>query len=79
MKVKFKVEKNYNGKTYYPNIEYVIPVEMANDILSKTKYAEKVEDAKIEENASNEEQDASMPLVENEKKITKNSKKVAKK
>lgn len=75
MKVKFKVEKNYNGKTYYPNIEYVIPVEKAKDILSKTKYAEKVEE--VQESplkSGNEEQ----KVDAKQQKRTKSSKKAAK-
>ena len=81
MKVKFKVEKNYNGKAYYPNIEYVFDDEAAKDILSKTKYAEVIEDANmpIEEESpvmtGNEEQ----KVDEIEPKRTKNSKKAAKK
>lgn len=78
MKVKFKVEKDYKGKKYYPNIEYVVDDDTGKDILSKTKYAEVVQDAKIEENASSEEQDASMPIAENEQKPTKSGKKIAK-
>lgn len=75
MKVKFKVEKNYNGKTYYPNIEYVFDDETAKDILSKTKYAEKVEE--VQESpvlTGNEEQ----RVDEIEQKPTKNRKKIAK-
>lgn len=76
MKIKFKVEKDYKGKKYYPNIEYVIPVEKAKDILSKTKYAEKVEE--VQESplmTGNEEQ----KVDAKEQKRTKNSKKTAKK
>ena len=73
MKVKFKVEKNYNGKAYYPNIEYVFDDEAAKDILSKTKYAEVVEE-KSPLTTGLEEQKPD----ENEKKATKRSKKVAK-
>lgn len=72
MKVIFKVEKNYNGKTYYPNIEYVVDDETAKDILSKTKYAEKVEDRPFK--SGNEEQ----RVDENEQKPTKKNKNVAK-
>lgn len=76
MKIKFKVEKDYKGKKYYPNIEYVIPVEMANDILSKTKYAEKVEEIqKSPVMTGNEEQ----KVDAKEQKRTKSSKKAAKK
>ena len=72
MKVKFKVEKNYNGKTYYPNIEYVFDDEAAKDILSKTKYAEVVEE-------KSPLMTEKSPLASgSEKKATKRSKKVAK-
>lgn len=55
MKVKFKVEKDYKGKRYYPNIEYVVNDETAKDILSKTKYAEVVEENAIIEDEVSEE------------------------
>ena len=72
MKVKFKVEKNYNGKAYYPNIEYVFDDETAKDILSKTKYAEKVEDRPLK--SGNEEQRVDESTIEC-KKNKKNTKK----
>lgn len=62
MKVKFKVEKDYKGKRYYPNIEYVLDDETGKDILSKTKYAEKVEDRPFK--SGNEEQKADEIEVE---------------
>ena len=79
MKVKFKVEKDYKGKRYYPNIEYVVDDETAKDILSKTKYAQKVEESPVIEGESplksgNEEQ----KVDEIEQKPTKSGKKVAK-
>lgn len=72
MKVKFKVEKNYNGKTYYPNIEYVEDEETIKDILGKTKYAEVVEEK------SPLTAEKSPLMTGNEKIITKSSKKKAK-
>lgn len=72
MKVKLKVEKNYNGKKYYPNIEYVVDDDTGKDILSKTKYAEKVEDCPLK--SGNEEQ----RVDEIEQINTKKRKKVAK-
>ena len=82
MKIKLKVVKDYKGKRYYPNIEYVVDDETAKDILSKTKYAEKVEKSPVIEEESpvltgNEEQKVD-EIAENEQKVTKNSKKVAK-
>ena len=75
MKVKFKVEKDYKGKKYYPNIEYVFDDDTGKDILSKTKYAEKVEE--VQESplkSGNEEQ----KVDAKEQKPTKSGKKVAK-
>ena len=73
MKVKLKVEKNYKGKTYYPNIEYVEDEETIKDILSKTKYAEVVEEKSPVISGLEEQK-----VDENEQKPTKSGKKVAK-
>lgn len=71
MKIVFEVEKEYKGKVYFPGVVYEVSKEVAEDIMSKTKFAHNVEvevecyeDAEIEENASNVEQDAPVQVAD---------------